>query len=240
MKNDEPFFGEQNDQTIHLTARLADTTKISAYGGFQFTKNELENLKNQLDSQIIQFHLQHDPEQPIEVQIKATRLEAISGEEFALFIDFDTDRANYEKFPKLEVGSSPLTGISLSVERPFNNVPILDPAVKISADAANWEAEDLEEIEKEFDGINSVAFYKLYQFSSNPNAYLSILILRDIAIGVLSNAVYGFFKRSKSDSIVIKIKWKSKHGEKQMVLRASDEKSLALALKKLKKAMRAN
>lgn len=223
-----------NQKTVTFSARATDTTLISKYGGFQFSKLDLDNLKNQFDTQDIKFHLDHDPELVLDIRAVGSHVREVENGNYGLFVDFETDTQTFAQLPKGFDGITPLGGISLTVIEPFGSSTSGIAEISFAADAANWTSEDLVSLGNVLAQTHTVNASKLYQFSVETVAFVAIQILHDVGVGVLSNVIYELFSKAKTKPVTFSIKISQSDTEKEVIIKASDIETLKAGIDSLK------
>jgi hypothetical protein len=164
--------------------------QIDAYGGFQLSEDQVEDVAATIGRGELPMHFGHDISRPLDVITLGTGVERLPDGHLAAWVEFDVDEdawAVYEA--ECEAVGAP-GGMSVSFTSPVpGQQPVENPAVVISGDAANFDDEDLDAAAKVLERLGSVEQRHLFQLTEIPDAKVVIEFFIAAGWGVTLNLV---------------------------------------------------
>lgn len=207
-------------------AIFASTHKIDAYGGFQFTEEELTTYAEKMKTGSPNPSFNHDPTDLIQMKVIDTGVRKRDDGEFEGWFTFLISEDGWQDLENRWSEAGAPGGYSITVTKLLFKISGEDSVIELSADAANWSEEDLE-IAFAFQPIaGSVQVNLLYQFALVPIALVVLQVIETVSLGVVANLLTELLHRSKTKPLVASVRIKSKKHITKVVFKASSEKSI--------------
>jgi hypothetical protein len=175
---------------IVVSARVASTHPVAKYPGWRLSKEVLESMAERLAAGEIPMLFDHDARNPIEARCLDTKVVSLEGGNAALETTFEIEADAWAQIQQRFADAGVPGGFSFTATAP-QAAPASgrDAIVTLAADAAAWTDEDRVEAGELLDAVIPTQTDRLFQYSAVDLATI-YLILRDVGLGVLGNAVY--------------------------------------------------
>jgi len=189
---------------ITVKARIASTHPVEKYPGWQLSAESLREAAERLTAGDVPMLFDHDARHTIATQCLEAQVIPLDDGHWALEATFDVDANAWSKVEAKLTDAGVPGGFSFSATAPQVKPTSGNKAlVTLAADAAAWTDRDRAEAGALLDAVVPTRTDRLFQYSGVELATI-FLILHEVGLGVLGNAVYDALKhlllRRRADS----------------------------------------
>jgi hypothetical protein len=183
-----------------IEAVVATTHPLPAYGGVQIDDSVMDGFAEDLRAGRIPMFVQHDLRRPIDAKILESAVRPTADGYKDVWIRFEVDADQWDEFDRERKAAGAPGGFSFSCAEPLTVLDGLPSAsleaIDLAADASHWTDDELLAAAEELRRIATVRVARRYEFAVEPAAVVVVaIILSQVGLGVLGNAVYDGLKR---------------------------------------------
>jgi hypothetical protein len=175
----------------HVRARVTTTHHISAYGGFQFPPDFMNEVAAAIQSGRIPMLFHHNTTRPVHPKNVRAGTEILKDGHRAVWVEFDVDKdlwAGYED--ECQAAGAP-GGFSVSVTAPISGSP---SDMAVAGDASHFDEETLVRAAADLRRLGDVRPEWLFQFGivPEPRVIFDLLVNVVITLGpnIVASAIY--------------------------------------------------
>ena len=177
---------------IRVSAILATTDPIPAYGGIQFSPSELEEIVAGIRDGRIPMNADHDGRKRLDAKWVNAEIRRTEHGSLGVYADFDVDEDEWEEYGRNDWSLSVVKEWLISIPEDSS------PTLLLKADAGHFDEEILDSAMDALHPHFAVRGGLLYQFSEIPPARvileMALLTLQVIPINLISSVLYDGLK----------------------------------------------
>jgi hypothetical protein len=179
----------------NVKATIATTGPVPKYTGWRLSRGVLQDMAERLAQNTVPMLFDHDAREPIECRVISTQVVQRTDGEWALEAELSFDDESWcaiqDRFDAAGAPGGFSFTASVTQQHPKTGAPA---EVCLAADAAAWTDRDRAEAGALLDEIVPTRVDRLFQYSAVELATI-LLLLGNVALGVLGNATYDVIKR---------------------------------------------
>jgi hypothetical protein len=178
---------------------LATSQPVPAYGGIRIDDRALQQIVETIRAGRTPMLLDHDLRQPFDATIVDAGIRKRPDGYSEVWIRLDVDSEQWTRWRAELAERAAPGGFSFSVAEPLTTVSGQEGATgefDLAADAAYWSDADLLAAAEQLRRVGHVRLNRRYAFHHDPTPVVAFyLILRDLGIDIVADAVYDALKR---------------------------------------------
>ncbi len=176
--------------TVRVSARIATTHPIAAYGGFKLDEEDVNRLAAAIATGLIPMHFGHDITRPLDASNVEAGVERLEDGHFAVWAEFDTDADDWATYEAERDALGAPGGMSFSLTRPIPGIPREEePQVVVAGDAGYYDDATILRASQQLQAVGVTYAERLYQFALGPDAKVIIEFISDGLVGIALNMI---------------------------------------------------
>jgi hypothetical protein len=178
-----------------VKARIASTNPIPKYKGFRFGPEVMHGLAEHLRVADVPMTFDHDPSHPVRGRVLDAEVVPLGDGNVAVEVTYEVEESDWTAVQRAFAEAGVPGGFSYTFSSPdVMSQPDRAGDVVLAVDAAGWTDRQREEARALIDARAPTDSELLFQFSAIVDIAAVFVILSEVGIGVLGNAVYDALK----------------------------------------------